>query len=95
MGRYSVNDAHAPGRGLRAGAGKTKLPADAEEVYRHAVPNDPDDPGAWFGSNSEGEIYRYSYTDDKTVHFSGTVDNEMRNYTTYAQRRLAALTVKK
>ena len=45
--------------------GKTPLPADAEEVFRRAVPNSPDGvPRAWFGMSDDGKIYRFSVSNN-------------------------------
>jgi RHS repeat-associated protein len=90
---YSVNDAHVPGRpGFNPK--KTPLPSDAEEVYRTAVPNDPKKTTAWFGVNRDGQIYRYSSSNNGTVHFSGIdgVGDGVRNITDYARQRLKELT---
>ncbi len=90
---YDINPAHVPGQGLRAGAGKTPLPADAEQVFEGAVPNDPSSPTAWFGKNSSGQIYRYSLGNNGTAHFSGIdgVGDGVRNLTQYASDRLNGL----
>jgi hypothetical protein len=70
--------------------GKTPLPKDAEDVYKRAVPNDPENPTAWFGKNADGEIYRFSLSNDGTAHFSGIdgVGDGVRNLTQYALDRL-------
>ena len=88
---YHVNPAHVPGAGLRQG--KTPLPRDAGSVYKKAVPNDPVSPTAWFGRNSEGQIYRFSLGNDGTAHFSGIKDvgSGTRNITQYAIDRLNGL----
>jgi len=69
---YEVNPSHVPGPALRPG--KTLLPADAEAVYRHAVP-DPDACAtghhAWYGRNARGEYYRYKGRG--AVHWTGVV----------------------
>jgi hypothetical protein len=85
-----VNPAHAPGT-LRPG--KTRLPNDAEEVFRRAVPDDPVNARNWFGKNAKGQIYRFSNGNDGTAHFSGIdgVGEGIRNITTYARQRLEAL----
>jgi RHS repeat-associated protein len=85
---YHVNQAHVPGP--RYNPQKTPLPSDAEEVFETAVPNDPVKPTAWFGKNSEGQIYRYSSSNDGTAHFSGIdgVGDGVRNLTPYAVDRL-------
>ena len=88
---YVVNDAHVPGRGLRPG--KTPLPSDAQQVFKSAVPGDPIEPGAWFGKNGDGAIYRFSLGNDGTAHFSGIdgVGDGLRNLTIYARTRLDGL----
>ncbi|MGH7439148.1 MAG: toxin TcdB middle/N-terminal domain-containing protein [Polyangiaceae bacterium] len=89
---YEVNKAHVPGQGLRPG--KTPLPADAEQVFKGAVPNDPDSPTAWFGKSSSGQIYRYSLGGNgDTAHFSAIdgVGDGARNLTQYAIDRLNGL----
>jgi len=85
---YHVNEAHVPGRGLRPG--KTPLPADAEDVFKNAVPSEANTPKAWFGKNPDGEIYRYSLGNDGTAYFSGIegVGEGTRNLTQYAAQRL-------
>ena len=86
---YHVNPAHVPGqRGFNPA--KTPLPKDAEDVFARAVPNDPTNPSAWFGKNSDGQIYRYSLGNDGTAHFSGIdgVGDGVRNLTKYAIDRL-------
>jgi YD repeat-containing protein len=86
---YDVNPAHVPGqRGFNPS--KTPLPNDADEVFRSAVPNDPNNPTAWFGKNSNGQIYRYSLGNNGTAHFSGIdgVGDGVRNLTKYAIDRL-------
>ena len=89
--KYAVNPAHVRGPGLRPG--KTPLPADAEDVYKGAVPNDPTDPRAWFGRNAERQIYRHSLGNDGIAHFSGIdgVGDGTRNLTEYAIDRLNGL----
>ncbi|MBL8817440.1 MAG: RHS repeat-associated core domain-containing protein [Planctomyces sp.] len=84
---YSVNPAHVPGT-LRHG--KTPLPVDADEVFRHAVPDDPVNPRNWYGRNANGQIYRFSGGNDGTAHFSGIdgVGDGIRNITKYARQRL-------
>jgi RHS repeat-associated protein len=86
--KYAENPAHIPGKGLRPG--KTPLPTDAEQVFKNAVPNDPVNPTAWFGKNSNGQIYRFSSSNDGTAHFSGIdgVGDGTRNLTNYALDRL-------
>ncbi len=65
MPRYAPNPAHNPRAPL---PDKTPEPPDAREVYlKKAVPRD----GVWYGMGGNGEIYRFSPTNDGTVHFSG------------------------
>ena len=89
--KYHVNDAHVPGLGLKPG--KTPLPRDAKDVFKTAVPNDPQNPTAWFGRNADGQTYRFSLGNDGTAHFSGIdgVGDGTRNLTRYAIERLDAL----
>jgi hypothetical protein len=84
---YSVNPAHVPGSLRR---GKTPLPPDAEEVFRRAVPDDPINPRNWYGRNADGQIYRFSDSNDGTAHFSGIegIGDGIRNITRYARQRL-------
>ena len=70
---YHENGPHLPGR-RGSGRHKDRLPSDAEEVYRHAVPNSATAPRSWWGWNSQGRVYRYSSADDGTAHFSGVFD---------------------
>jgi RHS repeat-associated protein len=79
--RYVVNPAHVPSQRLRFG--KTPLSNNAEAVFKHAVPNDPMNPTAWFGRNPNGQIYRYSVDRNGIAHFSGIlgVDDGTRNIT--------------
>jgi RHS repeat-associated protein len=85
---YVENPAHVPGPTLRPG--KTPLPSDAEDVFQNAVPNDPVSPRAWFGRNSNGQIYRYSVDNNGMAHFSGIdgVGSGTPNLTQYARDRL-------
>jgi hypothetical protein len=84
---YAVNPAHAP-ETLRPG--KTPIPEDAEEVFRHAVPDSDSNARHWYGQNAEGKIYRFSNSNDGSVHFSGIdgVGDGIRNMTEYARKRL-------
>ena len=84
---YTINPDHAPGT-LKPG--KTPLPDDAGEVFRHAVPDSDLNARHWYGQNAEGKIYRFSNSNDGTVHFSGIdgVGDGTRNITEYARRRL-------
>jgi hypothetical protein len=68
---------------------KTPIPSDADVVFRRAVPNDPDNPTAWFGQNEQGEIYRFSGTTSE-VHFNGIagVGDGTRNLNQYVLLRL-------
>lgn len=64
--------------------------SDAGAVYATAVPSDPVKPAAWFGRNSQGDVYRYSGSSDGTAHFSGIEGkgSSTRNFTTYSKERL-------
>jgi RHS repeat-associated protein len=89
---YARNPAHVPGqRGFNPS--KTPLPKDAESVYKNAVPNDPKNPTAWFGKSADGQIYRFSPSNDGTMHFSGIdgVGDGVRNLTNYALERMNGL----
>ncbi|MDR2441569.1 MAG: hypothetical protein LBE12_19580 [Planctomycetaceae bacterium] len=68
---------------------KTPIPADAEMVFQKAVPNDPDNPTAWFGQNDQGEVYRFSGSNGE-AHFNGIagVGDGTRNLTQYALMRM-------
>jgi RHS repeat-associated protein len=85
--RYQVNEKHVK---LRKGQDATKLPDDAEDVYKSAVPDDPNNPRNWFGKNKDGVIYRYSSSNDGNAHFSGRSDkgDGIRNLSDYAKERL-------
>jgi hypothetical protein len=85
--KYAVNPAHAPGT---LHPGKTPLPADAEAAYRRAVPDHETKARHWYGRGDDGTIYRFSNSNDGTVHFSGAdgVGDGIRNITDYARRRL-------
>ena len=85
---YHVNPQHVPGQGLKPG--KTPLPRDAESVFKNAIPDDPIDPKNWYGTNTDGQIYRFSGSNDGTAHFSGIegVGDGIRNITPYALKRL-------
>jgi uncharacterized membrane protein len=67
------------------------LPPDAEEVFKTAVPDAPENAMNWFGKNRDGTIYRYSNSNDGTAHFSGSSASKdgIRNITDYAKARLA------
>ncbi|PAT43139.1 RHS repeat domain-containing protein [Vandammella animalimorsus] len=67
--KYHVNQAHVR---LRRANDKTPLPADAEDVYKRAVPGDPVNPKHWYGLNNKGDVYRFSSGNDGTAHFSGS-----------------------
>jgi hypothetical protein len=85
---YMVNPQHVPGPSYVHG--KTPLPKDAQSVFSKAVPNDPDNPTAWFGANSEGQVYRFSVNKNGEAHFSGIagVGDGTRNITPYVYIRL-------
>lgn len=48
-------------------------------------------PTAWFGKNTDGQVYRYSLSNDGIAHFSGIIDvgDGVRNLTQYAKDRLS------
>ncbi len=87
--KYHVNEAHVKGSG-RYNPRKDPLPADAAEVYEHAVPDAPTGAKNWYSKNASGEIYRYSNAGDGAAHFSGTSASKdgIRNITEYAEARL-------
>jgi hypothetical protein len=86
---YHVNPTHVVGPHFIRG--KTPLPPDAHDVFRHAVPDDPVNATNWYGTNADGQIYRFSGANDGTAHFSGIdgVGDGIRNITRYARERLA------
>jgi RHS repeat-associated protein len=89
---HIVNEAHIPGKpGFHPG--KPPLPNDAKAVFKNAVPNDPQNPTAWFGKNADGAIYRFSVDRNNQAHFSGIdgVGDGVRNLTPYARARLNQL----
>jgi hypothetical protein len=69
---------------------KTPVPGDAEDVYKHAVPDDPDNPRHWYGRNANGDIYQYHGSNDGFAHFSARSDVPpgIRGMTNYARGRL-------
>ncbi|MCA1704050.1 MAG: hypothetical protein LC808_12610, partial [Actinobacteria bacterium] len=71
--------------------GKTPLPADAEAVYRRAIP-DPAKTDAlkqtWYGRSPDGKYYRYQGTNGE-VHFNGIV--EWDDLPPYIQQRFRGL----
>jgi RHS repeat-associated protein len=87
--RYHVNPAHDT-RFLCYNRNKTPLPDDAEEVYRRAVPDDAANANHWYGTNAQGEIYRFSNANDGTAHFSGRErwGDGIRNIGEYPRKRL-------
>ena len=66
--RYRHNPAHSARAPL---PGKTPEPADAERIYIHASISCADCGGFWYGIGGNTHIYRFSPTNDGTVHFSG------------------------
>ncbi|MDH5676354.1 MAG: hypothetical protein OEZ06_29820 [Myxococcales bacterium] len=86
--KHHVNPAHDP-KSPHFNPRKTPQPADAADVYRNAVPDDPVSPRNWFGTNADGTIYRFSGSGDQR-HFSGMegVGDGIRNITDYALQRL-------
>jgi len=87
---YHVNPKHVK---VRAGQNASKLPADAEDVYKRAVPDASANAKNWYGKNKSGVIYRYSNSNDGFAHFSGRSDegDGIRNLTEYAKERLKKL----
>lgn len=87
---YQINEKHVK---LRNGQDATPLPGDAEEVYKNAIPDDPQKPKHWYGLNKDGKIYRYSSSNDGKAHFSGRNDTEPGiKPSAYAKERLKKLT---
>jgi hypothetical protein len=74
--RYRDPGTHNP-RSLEGNRQKTPLPDDAEQVYRNAVPGDPQNPRAWYGKNANGDYCQFSDSNDGTAHYSGTVRPEI------------------
>ncbi|MDR3109282.1 MAG: hypothetical protein LBU65_06285 [Planctomycetaceae bacterium] len=68
---------------------KTPIPSDADIVFQRAVPNDPDNPTAWFGANDQHQIYRFSGSNGE-AHFNGIsgLGDGTRNLTKYALMRM-------
>lgn len=64
-----MNPQHVPRKGVKPG--KTPLPKDAEDVFKNAVPDDSVNPKAWYGKNKDGQVYRFSSSNDGTAHYSG------------------------
>jgi hypothetical protein len=66
------------------------VPADAEDVYKNAVPDSAENAKNWYGKNADGTIYRYSNANDGTAHFSGSSASKdgIRNMPPYARQRL-------
>ena len=85
--QYHINEKHVK---LRKGQNATKLPGDAEDVFKNAVPDDPVKPKHWYGKNKDGSIYRFSSSNDGKAHFSGRSDegDGIKNMTDYAKERL-------
>jgi len=70
---------------FRGGGSMTsKLPSDAEEVYKHAIPTK--DGETWWGRNSEGEYYRYQ-GENNVVHWNGSFKANDPKIPTYIKRR--------
>jgi hypothetical protein len=60
---------------FRGGGSRTsKLPDDAAEVYKHAIPSP--DGKTWWGRNAQGEIYRYQSHAEGKVHWNGREKSE-------------------
>jgi len=50
---------------------KMPEPFDAQQVYQNAVRGGWN---KWYGKNAQGQIYRFSYDRNGSVHFSGTME---------------------
>lgn len=85
--KYHVNEKHVK---LRKGQNAKKLPGDAEDVFKNAIPDDPKKPKHWYGKNKDGAIYRFSDSNNGTAHFSGRSDqgDGLENISQYAKDRL-------
>ena len=88
---YHINPAHLPGPTFNKS--KTPLPDDAEEVFRRAVPDNPENARHWYGLTDDGEIYKFHNANDGTAHFSarGNFGDGVRGITPYARGRLNEL----
>jgi RHS repeat-associated protein len=88
--KYHINKKHVE---LRKGQDATKLPKDAEEVFKEAVPDNPSKPKHWYSKNADGAIYRYSSSNDGKAHFSGRSDqgDGLQSISDYAKERLKGL----
>jgi RHS repeat-associated protein len=84
---YQVNLAHMP-NSPKYNPRKTPEPADCQDVYKNAVPDDPYDPRHWWGRNSDGDFYRYNNSNDGTVHYSGTFTPRSLEVPPYVRSRL-------
>jgi RHS repeat-associated protein len=86
---YHVNEAHVKGS-PKYNPHKEPLPADAEEVFKTAVPDQAVGAKNWFGRNKKGVTYRFSNGANGTAHFSGSDASKdgIRNFTQYAEDRL-------
>ena len=89
---YEPNQAHTPGK-PGWGPRKTREPDDAKSVYKNAVPDDDVQAKHWYGKNSDGEIYRYSDSNNGTAHFTGRQyeGDGLPHISPYARTRLAEL----
>jgi len=55
--------------------GKTELPPNADEVYGRSIPHtNQRGVTVYWGRGGKDIIYRFSPSNDGTVHFSGTMD---------------------
>ena len=88
--KYDVNPAHQKGqRGFHPG--KTPLPSDAKDVYRGAVPSGDGTTGSvrqWWGVNGDGQLYRFSDSNNGTAHFTGTFEPNHKHVPQYVRDRL-------
>jgi hypothetical protein len=87
--KYKSESEHPDEGSSYGNPNKTPIPSDAETVFAKAVPNDPDNPTAWFGQNTEGKVYRFSGSANE-VHFTGIagVGDGTRNINGYVLTRL-------
>jgi RHS repeat-associated protein len=67
---YSTNPAHK--KGPQFDPRKTPEPPDAANIYNSGS-TVRGDMGVWWGKNSQGQIYRFSSDNNRSVHFSGII----------------------
>jgi hypothetical protein len=70
---YSASPEHDPSSGHYKRS-NTPVPDDAERVYKHAVPDNQDNPRHWYGKNDDGAVYQFHNNNDGRMHFSQRSD---------------------